>query len=87
MDINVEEVIRQFTLFKNNSSEKKWNMLKEEMNKSENANPCDKAKVECEGVFCRECIFEDAIHRNNLVQTIKILEDNPDIIPTVELLC
>ncbi|MCP3675722.1 MAG: hypothetical protein GY829_14815 [Gammaproteobacteria bacterium] len=87
MDINVEEVVRQLTIIKNNASEKPWKRLKKELNKSENANPCHKVSVECEGVFCRECIFEDAIHRNNLVQTIKILEDNPDIIPTVELLC
>jgi hypothetical protein len=86
MEINTEEIVRQLTIMKNNSSEEKWEETRSSLN-NEAGNPCCTVGAACEGIYCSKCIFDTDPHRNHITQTIKILEDNPHIIPTVELLC
>jgi hypothetical protein len=87
MNIDAEEVERQLTIMKNNGEISPVKSCFEdtikELVKGKLADPCNTSFVDCLGMLCDECIFEDP----NLPKTLQILEDNPHIIPIVELLC
>ncbi len=87
MDINAEKVERQLTIMKKNGeigyTDSWFKETIKELDKGKFADPCNNSFVDCYDIRCKECIFEVP----NLSKTLQILEDNPHIIPIVELLC
>ena len=87
MNIDAEEVERQLTIIKKNgekrSEESCFKKTIKELDKGKLADPCNHSFVVCLDIQCKECIFGVP----NLPKTLQILEDNPHIIPIVELLC
>ncbi len=91
MNIDAEEVERQLTIMKKNGDEdsngSNFKDVIRELNEVKPNDPCRNVTVDCEGISCDECIFETSFEHDNLPKTLKILEDNPEIILAVKLLC
>tara|TARA_R110002051_G_C8563747_1_gene474601 strand:- start:22 stop:285 length:264 start_codon:yes stop_codon:yes gene_type:complete len=86
MNIDAEEVEKQFRYYKSVSRENKWKEITNEI-KKQNPDTCFKVVVNCANIECRNCIFD--VNRylpvDNMTKTLKVLKDNPEIILTVEL--
>ena len=86
MKIDEDYVVEVLGVFKRDGTDEYWESITDEL-KTTFPNPCTQANIDCSNVHCIECIFEfESDGKENLQQTLDILEDNPDIITIVNLL-
>jgi hypothetical protein len=84
MEINRDTVFTAIKGFKDNYHDgDDWEHVVKELKLGKDAQVCGKSPINCSSVYCHECVFRGTVRRN----TGQVLEDNPDIIEIVELLC